>query len=108
MAAFTPVPDAKGTYRVTVGTTAVNVPLPTRPDVVRIFNATTSDIVFIEVGATAVIPVAGGATGSLPLAGGAGSIPILLGKGNATSISLIAQSAGADVYISLGHGDTVG
>jgi hypothetical protein len=74
-----------------------------------VFNATPANILFIEIGGSAAtIPVAGGATGSMPLAGGAGSIPLLLEKGNATQISLIASGAATDVYITLGLGDTVG
>jgi hypothetical protein len=107
MAAFTPMP--LGTYRVTVGTTNVPLTLPTRPGTIRVFNNTPANIVYIDVGgAAALVPVAGGASGSMPLAGGAGSIPLLLEKGNATNINLIASGAATDVYITLGLGDTVG
>ena len=109
MSAFTPLPNNAGTYRFTVGTSAVPITLPARPGTIRVFNATPSNIVFIELGGTpATIPVAGGATGSMPLAGGAGSIPLLLEKGSSTSISLIATAAATDVYITLGLGDVVG
>jgi len=36
------------------------------------------------------------------------SIPLLLEKGSATSIGLIASGVSTDVYITLGLGDTVG
>ena len=108
MAAFTPVPS--GTYRVTVGTSVTSVTLPVRPGTVRILNATTANILYVEIGdnATATVPTAGSGSGSMPLTGGAGSIPLLLEKGNMTKISLIASGAATDVYITLGLGDTVG
>ena len=109
MAAFSPLMGATSTYRYTIGTSATPVTLPARPGTVRIFNATPANILYIEIGGTAaLVPVAGGATGSMPLAGGAGSIPLLLEKGNATQLSLIASAAATDVYITLGLGDTVG
>lgn len=107
MAAFTPIPQ--GTYRITVGTSAVTLVLPARPTTVRIFNATAANIIYFDPsGNTAVIPVANGATGSMPLAGGAGSIPLLIEKGHSTAISLISNNIGSDVYVTLGLGDTVG
>ena len=109
MAAFSPMPGAVCTYRVTVGTSNVPLTLPARPGTIRVFNNTPANIVYIEVGGTtAVVPTAGGAPGSMPLAGGAGSIPLLLEKGNATNINLIASAAATDVYVTLGLGDTVG
>jgi hypothetical protein len=106
MSAFSPI--TTGTYRVTVGVTASTVTLPARPGTVRILNATPANILYIEIGNTATVPVAAGAAGSMPLMGGAGSIPLLLEKGNATTISLIASGAATDVYLTLGLGDTVG
>ena len=85
MSAFSP--NAVGTYRFTVGTTAMTVTLPVRPGTIRVFNNTPANILYIEIGgATAVVPVAAtgtgavalAASGSMPLAGGAGSIPLLL------------------------------
>jgi hypothetical protein len=109
MSAFSPTSGAVSTYRVTVGITSTTLTVPARPSTVRVFNNTPANIVYIEVaGPTAVVPTAGGAPGSMPLAGGAGSIPLLLEKGNATQISLIASGAGTDVYVTLGLGDTVG
>jgi hypothetical protein len=109
MSAFSPLSNTSSTYRFTIGTTAVAVTLPARPGTIRVFNATPANIVYIEVGgATALVPVANGATGSMPLAGGAGSIPLLIEKGNATQLSLIASGAGTDVYITMGLGDVVG
>ena len=110
MSAFSPFAGAANvsTYRVTVGTSNVNVTLPARPGTIRILNATAANILFVEMGAPAVVPVANGATGSMPLAGGAGSIPLLLEKGSTTTIGLIASAAATDVYITLGLGDTVG
>jgi len=110
MSAFSPFNNTanSSTYRVTVGTTNVNVTLPARPGTIRILNATAANIVYVEVGAPATVPVANGAPGSMPLAGGAGSIPLLLEKGSATSIGLIASGVSTDVYITLGLGDTVG
>jgi len=115
MAAFSPTP--LGTYQLTVGTTAMTVTLPTRPGTIRILNATAANILYVEIGGnTAAIPVAASGTGqvalstpgSMALAGGAGSIPLLLEKGNATQLSLIASGASTSVYVTLGLGDTVG
>ena len=115
MSAFSP--NAVGTYRFTVGTTAMTVTLPVRPGTIRVFNNTPANILYIEIGgATAVVPVAAtgigavalAASGSMPLAGGAGSIPLLLEKGSAQVISMVASGAATDVYITLGLGDTVG
>ena len=115
MSAFSP--NALGTYRFTVGTTAMQITLPARPGTVRILNATAANTVFVEIGGnTAVLPVAAvgsgaqalGAAGSMPLSGGAGSIPLLLEKGGATAISMISSATTCDVYITLGLGDTVG
>lgn len=109
MAAFSPLQNTTGTYRFTIGVAATAITLPARPGTIRVFNATPANILFIEIGGTAaLVPVAGGATGSMPLAGGAGSIPLLLEKGNATQLSLIASGAATDVYITMGLGDTVG
>jgi hypothetical protein len=115
MSAFSP--NAVGTYRFTVGATAMTVQLPVRPGTIRVFNNTPANILYIEIGgATALVPVAAtgtgnvnlAAAGSMPLAGGAGSIPLLLEKGAATQISMVASGASTDVYITLGLGDTVG
>ena len=109
MAAFSPLQNNTSTYRFTIGTTATAVTLPTRPGTIRVFNATPANILYIEIGgAAATIPVAGSGTGSMPLAGGAGSIPLLLEKGNATQLSMIASAINTDVYITMGLGDTVG
>ena len=109
MSAFTPLINNSSTYRFTVGTSATAVTLPTRPGTIRILNATSTSILFVEIGGTAAtIPTAGSGTGSMPLAGGAGSVPLLLEKGNATQLSLIASAISTDVYITLGLGDTVG
>ena len=116
MAAFTPMAPG-GTYRFTVGTTAMNFQLPTRPGTIRVLNATAANILFVEIGGgTATIPTAAtgsgavalAAAGSIPLAGGAGSIPLLLEKGASTQISLVSSATTCDVYITLGLGDTVG
>jgi hypothetical protein len=107
MAAFSPI--SQGTYRITVGTSAVTLALPPRPTTVRIFNATAANIVYFDTtGNTATIPVANSGTGSMPLSGGAGSIPLLVEKGHSTTISFIASAASTDVYVTLGLGDTVG
>ena len=106
MAAFSPIP--LGTYRVTVGASPVSVTLPSRPTTMRVLNATAANLLYLEVNGTAAVPAAGGAVGSMPIAGGAGSIPVLIEKGNSTSVSLIASGADTDVYITLGLGDTVG
>lgn len=115
MSAFTPLP--LGTYRFTVGTTAMVVAVPAKPTTLRIMNATAANIVFVEVaGTTAAVPTAASgsgavslaAAGSMALAGGAGSIPFLLEKGNSTAISLISSATTSDVYVTFGHGDTVG
>jgi hypothetical protein len=115
MSAFTPNPV--GTYRVTVGTTAIILTLPVRPGTIRVLNATAANIIYVEIGgASASIPVAAsgtgqqalGTAGSMPLAGGSGSIPLLLEKGSATQVSLISSATTSDVYITLGLGDTVG
>ena len=102
MAAFSPLQNATSTYRFTVGTSTTPVTLPARPGTMRIYNATPANVVYIEIGgATALVPVAGGATGSIPLGGGI----MLLEKGNATQVSLIASGAATDVYITLGAGE---
>jgi hypothetical protein len=94
---------------VTIGTTNVALNLPARPGTIRVFNNTPANIVYIEIGnQAAVVPVANGAPGSMPLAGGAGSIPLLLEKGNATQVNLIASGAATDVYVTMGLGDTIG
>ena len=108
MAAFSPLLNNTSTYRVTIGASNTSVTLPARPGTVRIFNATPANILYIEIGGVATVPAAGSGTGSMPLAGGAGSIPLLLEKGNATTIGLIASGAATDVYLTLGLGDTVG
>jgi len=115
MAAFSPIP--LGTYQFTVGTTAMNITLPTRPGTIRVLNATAANLLYVEIGGnTAAVPgaatgsgaVALGTPGSMALAGGAGSIPLLLEKGNATQLSMVASAASTQVFITLGLGDTVG
>jgi len=109
MSAFSPLQNNTSTTRYTIGTSATAITLPVRPGTIRVFNATPTNIVYIEIGgAAATVPTAGGAAGSMPLAGGAGSIPLLLEKGNATQVSMIASGAATDVYITMGLGDTVG
>ena len=107
MAAFSPIPG--GTYRVTVGTGVTTLTVPAKPNTVRIFNATAANLVYVEPsGLTAAVPAANGGPASFPIAGGAGSIPVLLEKGDSKVISLIASAAGTDVYVTIGHGDSVG
>lgn len=114
MAAFSPQPGL--TYRVTVDAAATTLAVPASPDVIRVFNATAANVLYVEPsGATPVVPVAytgvpatGGTPGSIAVAGGAGSLPVLIAKGKSTSIGLIASGANTDVYITLGHGDSVG
>lgn len=109
MSAFTP----KVTYRFTVGTTAMNVTLPARPETIRIVNATAGNIVFFDVGATAVIPTAASgsgvvalaAAGCTPLVGNtAGTADMFIEKGNSTLLSMISSATTSDVYVTLGHG----
>ena len=109
MAAFSPLQNNISTLRYTIGTSATAITLPARPGTIRVFNATPANIIYIEIGGSAAtVPVANGTAGSMPLAGGAGSIPLLLEKGNATQLSIIASGAATDVYITMGLGDTVG
>lgn len=109
MAAFSPLQNNTSTYRFTIGTSATAITLPARPGTIRIFNATPANILYIEIGGSAAtVPAAGSGTGSMPLAGGAGSIPLLIEKGNATQLSMIASGAATDVYVTMGLGDTVG
>jgi hypothetical protein len=115
MSAFTPVPvkaaNDGGTYVMNVTNASSSITLPARPGTIRIMNGGTKTA-FIEVGPTAYVPTGatpGSNTGSMPLLSGAGSIPLLIEKGNATTISAIC--AGTDtttLYITLGLGDTVG
>lgn len=105
MAGFSPL--SQGTYLLVAGITSTPIVLPERPGTVRIYNggAVTA---YIEIGgALAVIPV-GGTPGSMPLAAGAGSIPLLLEKGITSKLSAITASGTAPLFITLGHGDTVG
>ena len=106
MSGFSPIPN--GTYMLNVGATSSTIALPTRPGTVRIYNGG-ANTVYIEVGSnTATIPTVG-TPGSLPLAAGAGSIPLLLEKGMNPTISAICGVAGpTPIFITLGHGDTVG
>lgn len=104
MAGFSPQPVS--TYAFNVGTTSTTITLPARPGTVRIYNggAVTA---FIEVGPNAVIPTVG-TPGACPLAQGAGSIPLLFEKGLNTQISAITATGTTTLYITMGHGDTVG
>lgn len=110
MAGFQPI--VQGTFMMNVTAVSSTITLPDRPGTVRIYNGGLKTA-YIELGAaTAVVPT--GATyktntGGIPLASGAGSIPLLLEKGMQGLISAIC--AGADtttLYITAGHGDTVG
>ena len=110
MPVFTP--DPVRTYRFTVGTTAMQVTLPAKPNTIRIHNATATNILFVETGGTTVvIPTAATGTGAVALSTPGGmSItnadgPVLYEKGDATQISMISSATTCDVYITLGHGD---
>ncbi len=106
MAGFSPY--TQGTYLCAVSNTSTSLTLPARPGTVRIYNGSVNTV-YIEVGnAAATIPGVG-VPGSIPLASGAGSIPLLLEKGLVTNINMIAAVAGpSNVFVTLGHGDTVG
>ena len=107
MAAFTPISPG-GTYILAVtNVSATAFTLPAKPTTIRIFNAGTNTA-FIEIGGVvATIPV-GGTPGSMPLAPGAGTIPLLLEKGQSTTISVISSVGTTTLYVTIGHGDTVG
>lgn len=106
MAGFSPIPS--GTYMMNVTATSSSVTLPARPSTVRIYNGGTNTI-YVEIGNIAATIPGVGTPGSMPLASGAGSIPLLLEKGLQTTISAIAGVAGpTPLYITIGHGDTVG
>lgn len=99
MSAFTPA--ASGTYRVTVGTSAVSVTLPARSTTARITNATPANILYVETsGITAVVPTAGSGSGAMPVLGG--TADTIVEKGLGTTMSLIASGAATDVYITVG------
>lgn len=116
MSAFTPRTsngNASSTIPVSVTATSQTITVPPDSDVVRVLNTSTTVVVFVEIGPLAVVPSApstpGVPIGSMPIQGGAGSIPLLLGKGRATQISLIGSAAGpTTVYLTFGSGDTVG
>ena len=110
MAGFSPL--SRGTFVMNVTNVSSTLTVPARPGTVRIYNGG-AKTAFIEAAApTAVVPTGsnyGVDTGGIPLASGAGSIPLLLEKGVSSQISAIC--AGTDtttLYITLGHGDTVG
>jgi len=105
MAGFSPT--VNGTYLLNVGATSSAITLPDRPGTVRIYNGG-SNTLYISIGGVATIPGVG-TPGSMPLASGAGSIPLLLEKGAQPRIEAICAVAGpTPVFITLGHGETVG
>jgi hypothetical protein len=99
--AFTP--KAASTQRVTVGTSSVAVAVPANTSHVFVYNATPAQILYVEPGVTAaVVPVNGGASGAIPVPAGG----LLIDKGMATTINLIASAAATDALVTPGHGDS--
>ena len=81
-------PQAAGTIAWNCTETSSAKTVPATFQLVRVYNKGTN-IVYVEIGTTAVLPANGAATGGMPIVAGDS---VLIDKGNATSLAAICAA----------------